>query len=120
MVEVIEIHYDQIQRYGWAPGSRDIHLLESAIARPMMSFGGEWLHKDIFEMGAAYAFHIAQNHPFMDGNKRTALATALILLDINGISILDPKGLLFETMLQVASGRMRKSQIADVLRKLPA
>ncbi len=74
LAEVIEIHVDQIKRYGGRQGIRDFGLLESALAQPEASFGGEWLHRDVYEMAAAYAYHICQNHPFIDGNKRTALA----------------------------------------------
>jgi death on curing protein len=119
LAEAVEIHNDQIRRYGGSPGSRDIRLLASAIAQPLMSFGGHWLHRDLYEMGAAYAFHIAQNHPFVDGNKRTALATALVFLEINSISITDPNGLLLDAMFQIVSGQMSKSELTNIFRKLP-
>src|SRR4030042_1212330 len=90
MSEVLTILQDQISRYGGKYGVRDITLLSSAIAMPESTFGGKYLHKDIYEQAAAYAFHICQNHPFLDGNKRTALASALVFLDINGIEIEDP------------------------------
>ena len=67
--EVIEIHRDQIERYGGHPGVRDMGLLQSAIAMPQASHGGKYLHADLFEMAAAYLFHIVQNHPFVDANK---------------------------------------------------
>jgi death-on-curing protein len=78
LAEAIEIHTDQIHRYGGQSGVRDLGLLESALAQPEASFAGEWLHGDIYEMAAAYAYHLCQNHPFVDGNKRTALTTALV------------------------------------------
>src|SRR5512143_1409321 len=87
LAEVIEIHADQITRYGGSHGIRDMDLLSSAVAMSSASFGGKFLHADIFEMAAAYAFHIAQNHPFIDGNKRAALASALVFLELNGVSI---------------------------------
>jgi death-on-curing protein len=68
LAEVIDIHTDQIERYGGSPGVRDMNLLSSAVAMPSASFGSDYLHADICEMAAAYAFHIAQNHPFIDGN----------------------------------------------------
>ena len=71
---VLRIHLSLIERYGGEPGVRDIGLLHSAIAMPQASFGGEFLHEDLFEKAAAYLFHIVQNHPFMDGNKRTGAA----------------------------------------------
>ncbi len=81
-------------------------------------FDGKLLHQDIFEMAAAYAFHICRNHPFVDGNKRTALACALVFLELNGISLLDPEGRLYPAMLDVASGTLDKNALADILRSL--
>ncbi len=75
--EVLELHDLQIQRYGGSSGVRDKGLLESAVAMPQASFGGKYMHEGLFQMAAAYAFHIAENQPFIDGNKRTALAAAL-------------------------------------------
>ena len=71
--EVREIHIDQIERYGGGPGIRDISLLQSAIAMPAAGFGEQYLHGDLFEMAAAYLFHLVQNHPFVDGNKNLAI-----------------------------------------------
>ncbi|MBI3252861.1 MAG: type II toxin-antitoxin system death-on-curing family toxin [Candidatus Omnitrophica bacterium] len=118
LAEVVEIHADQIERYGGEPGVRDIHLLESAVAQPQASFGGEWLHQDIYEMAAAYAFHICENHPFFDGNKRAALASALSFLEMNNISILDSKQRLLDDMLKMASGKIGKREFAEILKEL--
>ena len=119
LAEAIEIHADQIHRYGGQEGLRDLPLLESALAQPEASFAGEWLHTNQFEMAAAYAYHLCQNHPFIDGNKRTALAAALVFLELNGIAILDPRGRLKNAMIRIASGKMRKQDLAALLRKLP-
>ncbi len=116
--EVIIILQDQISRYGGQYGIRDIDLLSSALAMPESSFEGKYLHKDIYQQAAAYAFHICQNHPFIDGNKRTALATALVFLDINGIEIDDPNEELYEIMMKTANGKFRKDDIAVAFRKL--
>ena len=118
LAEVVEIHADQIRRYGGQAGMRDLGLLQSAVAQPEASFGGAWLHQDRFEMAAAYAYHICQNHPFFDGNKRAALAAALVFLELNGVSLSDPKSRLHRTMLQVAKGALTKSELAGVLREL--
>ncbi len=85
--EVIEIHHDQIERYGGHPGIRDIGLLQSVLAMPAAGFGGRFLHMDLFEMAAAYLFHIIQNHPFIDGNKRTGAVASLVFLSLNGVEI---------------------------------
>ena len=118
LAEIIDIHTDQIKRWGGEGGVRDIRLLESAIAQPEASFGGEWLHKDLFEMSSAYAFHICQNHPFIDGNKRAALASALIFLDINGAAIEDPKGKLQASMLALVDGKYGKMEFCKLLKNL--
>jgi len=118
LAEVIEIHSDQIKLYGGHAGIRDITLLSSAVAMPYASFSGDFLHSDIYEMAAAYAFHICQNHPFIDGNKRTALASAIVFLDMNGISISDPEDKLYDSMMNTASGKMTKEEFADILRIL--
>lgn len=118
LAEVIEIHSDQINRYCGSQGIRDMNLLSSAIAMPYSSFQGEFLHNNIYEMAATYAFHISKNHPFVDGNKRTALASALIFLELNGINISDPKGRLYEDMLGLTEGKLKKDEFAGILREL--
>ena len=119
LAEVLEIHRNQIDLYGGSPGVGDLHLLQSAIAQPEASFGGQWLHSDLFHMAAAYAFHISQDHPFLDGNKRTALAAALVFLELNEIPLLDPKQELLPAMLGIAQGKMKKDDLAELFRKLP-
>jgi len=119
LAEVLEIHADQIQRYGGEPGLRDMGLLESALSQPEASFGGEWLHNGLYEMAAAYAYHICQNHCSLDGNKRTALACALVFLGMNGVHLLDPDGNLKEAMLRVATGKMEKQALAQLFGHLP-
>jgi death-on-curing protein len=119
LAEVLEVHADQITRYGGRGGVRDLGLLESALAQPEGSFAGEWLHQDLYEMAAAYAYHLCQNHPFVDGNKRTALACALIFLELNGISVRDPRGSLKDMMRALASGKRDKPEFARKLRVLP-
>jgi death-on-curing protein len=116
LAEVVEIHADQIEQYGGADGIRDINLLSSAVAMPYASFSGSFLHNDIFEMAAAYAYHISQNYPFVDGNKRTALASALVFLELNGISLVDPKEKLYESIISLAAGKRNKAEFAEILR----
>ena len=118
LADVIRVHVDQIERYGGRAGVRDIGLLQSALAMPEASFDREWLHRDLYEMAAAYAYHICQDHPFVDGNKRTALASALVFLELNGTSLSDPEGRLYGAMIEVASGAMDKPALAAVFRWL--
>ncbi|MGA2770780.1 MAG: type II toxin-antitoxin system death-on-curing family toxin [Bryobacteraceae bacterium] len=81
--EVLEIHEQQILRYGGSAGLRDAAGLESAVATPQATFGGEVLHTSIPAMAAAYLFHLCQNHPFVDGNKRVGANAAIAFLLMN-------------------------------------
>jgi len=116
--EVLLILQDQIRRYGGPYGVRDLTLLSSALAMPSAAFDGNLLHKNVYDQASAYAFHICQNHPFLDGNKRVALASALVFLDFNGVEVQDPREELYTLMIGVAEGRKTKSDIADALRRL--
>jgi len=120
LAEVIEIHKNQIALYGGERGIRDYNLLSSAIYIPQSTFDGKYLHESLFDMAGAYLFHICQNHPFIDGNKRTALVCALVFLDFNGIDIDDPDGQLYKLVMKVASGKEIKNRISEVLQNLVA
>jgi death-on-curing protein len=85
-VEIVrEIHAEAIARFGGLDGVRETALLESAVAAPHASFGGQSPYKDLAEVAAAYLFYLCRNHPFIDGNKRTALAACIVFLRLNGI-----------------------------------
>jgi death-on-curing protein len=116
--EVLLILQDQIRRYGGLYGVRDLALLSSALAMPRATFEGKLLHEDVYDQAAAYAFHICQNHPFLDGNKRVALASALVFLDFNGVEVDDPAEELYRLMMEVAAGKKTKREIAEVFRRL--
>jgi len=116
--DILMIHADQVDLYGGEHGVRDMGLLESAVAQPQATFGGQFLHADIFEMAAAYLFHILQNHPFIDGNKRTGVLAVMIFLDLNGIQIDAPRGGLYALSLSVAAGKLGKAKIAEFFRNL--
>jgi death on curing protein len=116
--DVLLIHEEQLPRYGGSRGIRDRGLLESAVAMPRATAGGAFAHEDLFAMAAAYAFHIAQNQPFIDGNKRTGLLAALVFLDLNGIVLNDPAGKLYDAMIAVAERRLDKPGVAALLRDL--
>lgn len=107
-----------MERYGGADGIRDPALLESALAAPQASFGGQYLHGDVFAMAAACAFHIAQNQPFLDGNKRTGLVAALVFLDLNGVWLEDPECRLYDAMIAMAERRLDKDGLALLLQEL--
>lgn len=114
--EVIEIHRDMIDRYGGSAGIRDMGLLQSAVAIPQAGFGGEFLHADLFEMAAAYLFHIVQNHPFIDGNKRVGSMAAFTFLTLNGLTLAASETDFELVVLEVARGRLNKAAIAKFLR----
>lgn len=116
--EILLLHELQLQHYGGASGLRDQNLLESALHMPQASFGGEFVHHGVFEMAAAYAFHIAENQPFVDGNKRTALAAALVFLDLNSVEINDPDELLYGAMIDIANKKLTKTGVAELLAQL--
>ena len=115
--EVIEIHRDMIERYGGSGGVRDLGLLESAVAMPQAGMGDQYFHATLYEMAAAYLFHIVQNHPFVDGNKRVGATAAFVFLKLNGLTVSasEPE---FERMVrQVAEGGFGKDQIAAFFKK---
>jgi death-on-curing protein len=115
--EILQIHQDHITRDVGSPGVRDLGLLQSAVAMPMAQFGGEYLHRDLFEMAAAYLFHIVQNHPFVDANKRTGAATADIFLTLNGIDLCAEEKAFESIVLSVAEGKTDKSKLTQFLRE---
>src|SRR3989442_7138113 len=112
---VIAIHDDQIRLYGGAYGVRDIAALDASLHMPQAGFGGEFLHTTILEMAAAYGFHLCQNHPFLDGNKRTTGMVMFTFLQLNGLEPTATEIDYYQTMMAVASGHMSKEQLADWL-----
>jgi death-on-curing protein len=116
--DVLELHADQLDRYGGSAGLRDAGALESAVETPRATFDGEYLHSDLFRMAAAYAFHIAECQAFLDGNKRVGLNAALVFLLINGWLVQDSQGRLHSAMLAIAAGELDKDGLAELLRDL--
>ena len=116
LAEILAVHRDQVERYGGALGIRDLELLQSAAAMPAAGFGGQYLHADLFEMAAAYLFHIVRNHPFVDGNKRTGAVAALVFLETNGVELhADERS--FENIVRaVAEGNAGKAELAEFFR----
>ena len=115
--EVLAIHADQIARYGGRPGLRDLGLLESALAMPRTTFGRMYLHPSLPEMAAAYLFHLAGNHPFVDGNKRVGLTAAIAFLGLNGLWLEADPDELAELVLRTARGEARKAEVAEFIRE---
>jgi death-on-curing protein len=110
--EVLAFHERQIERYGGSPGVRDLGLLQSALALPAASFDGAWLHGSLEEMAAAYLFHLCQNHPFLDGNKRTAAMAMIVFLVINDLQPTFSVDELVDLTLSIAGGPCTKAEAA--------
>jgi death-on-curing protein len=115
--EVLLILEDQIRNYGGIYGVRDRNLLSSAIYMPESNFDGKYLHETVPAMAAAYTFHICQNHPFIDGNKRAALASSLVFLDINGYELNCKNETLYNEVMDVAKGEIKKEELIKFYEK---
>ncbi len=111
--DVCHLHDKIIHKYGGIMGIRDKHLLESACQQPQLFLFGEYVHSDIFHMAAAHSFHIIKNHPFVDGNKRTGILTALTFLERNGATVVTDFNSLFNVALDIAQSKLDKEQIAQ-------
>lgn len=116
LAHILQIHHSMIDHYGGSPGLRDAGLLQSALAMPATTYGGEYLHSNLFEQAAAYLYHLVLNHPFVDGNKRTGAAAALIFLAINDVNIQADEDGLVEITLSTIAGESNKQQIAEFFR----
>ncbi len=114
--QVQRLHQKSIQRFGGSEGIRDQALFESSVLHPQNVY--YYAHGDLFDIAAAYAYHIAQAQAFFDGNKRTAVAAALTFLEGNGVST-DFDGMpIYQAMIDVVEKRVDKLQIASLLRQL--
>lgn len=117
LAKLLLIHQDQITRYGGEAGMRDVNLLKSALAMPPAAFGGHHLHTDIYEMAAAYLYHVVQNQPFFDGNKRTGAVAAIVFLALNGHEFGAAPGMLHEFVMALARGERSKAEAALFIRE---
>jgi death-on-curing protein len=115
--EVIAIHTRQISVFGGLSGIKNYSLLESAVMQSQSTYDGVYLHKNIYEMAAAYLFHLAQNPSFHDGNKRVGLMSCDVFLMLNGYEITAKPDELTDFVLEVASGNVSKPDIARFLRR---
>lgn len=116
--DVLDLHLQQLARFGGASGLRDRGLLESAVAQPQMTADGEFIHPDVFAMAAAYLFHIVRNHAFVDGNKRTGLLACLVFLDLNDHPLEHDTDGLYRLTLGVADGSINRPEVAETLRAI--
>ncbi|HSI36720.1 MAG: type II toxin-antitoxin system death-on-curing family toxin [Phycisphaerae bacterium] len=115
--DVLAIHEDTVANEGGSAGLRDLGLLEAAVMTPRQQFGGVYLHDGLAAMAAAYLFHIASNHPFVDGNKRAAAMSAIVFLDANNVARLPDPDAMTDMTLRVASGIATKAQLIAWMRE---
>lgn len=116
-INVCDIQDYQIKHFGGDAGLRDKHLLKSAIGGIQLTFGGQYLYPDIYSQAAAYLYHICKNHPFVDGNKRAGAMTAVVFLELNQYHFNAPPDVFANLVIDVASGKMQKSEIAEFFKK---
>ncbi|MCW5315819.1 type II toxin-antitoxin system death-on-curing family toxin [Nostoc sp. KVJ3] len=113
--QVLGIHQDEINSFGGTSGVRDEGLLDSALAQPQATFGGELLHPTIHEQAAAYLYHLAMNHPFIDGNKRTAFAVMDTFITLNGYSLNLSQEQAYNLVIQVIQKEISKEELSAFL-----
>lgn len=115
--DVIALHAESIRRFGGSSGLRDAAMLESALAMPRATMFEQLLHPSLSEQAAAYLFHLVKNHPFVDGNKRTALAAALAFLGMNGHWVKSTSPDLAQLVLDVIEKGVTKAEVAVFFRE---
>jgi death-on-curing protein len=116
LAEVLYLHDESLARFGGSSGVREPGLVESALGSAQNAF---WYgHGNLFDIAAAYAFHIAESQAFVDGNKRTAAAAAISFLRLNGIRFPKDDGSVYKAMIEIAEKRLDKAGLAEVLRLL--
>jgi death-on-curing protein len=115
--ELRQIHQSEIEAHGGGRGVLDAGLLESAVAQPAAALGGQFAHADLAGMAAAYLFHLAKNHCFVDGNKRVAALSAVVFLALNGVDFDVPPGDFFYLVYGVAAGTADKAAAAAFVRR---
>ena len=115
---VREIHDEALKRFGGLEGIRDENLLASAVLAPQSSFGGKSPFADLIDIAAAYLFYICRNHPFLDGNKRTAMMAAIVFLRLNGIEPAPDSERWEKLMLDIAASKIDRQETTARLRRL--
>jgi death-on-curing protein len=115
--QVLDLHRRQLRLFGGAPGLRDRGALESAVARPQMTFGGEDLYPEIEDKAAALMHSLVMNHPFVDGNKRVGAHACVLLLMANGVEPTFSPAELTAITLATARGEVRAEALSIWLRQ---
>lgn len=116
LAEVLYLHDESLLRFGGTAGIRDPGLVESALGSAQTAF--LYGHGGLVEIAAAYAFHLAESQAFLDGNKRTAVASAIVFLGKNGVNFTEDDGSVYQAMIELAERRLDKAGLAVILRKL--
>ena len=118
-VEIVrEIHAEALRKFGGLDGVRDENLLASAVLTPQSSSGGKSPYVDLLDVAAAYLFYICGNHPFLDGNERTAMLAAIVFLRLNGIDTRPASAVWEQLVLEVAASKLDRDATTRRLRKL--
>lgn len=115
--QVFLIHDEQIELFGGDHGLRDLTMLESAVMRPQATFGGKDLYENIFEKAAVLCHSLILNHPFVDGNKRTGMASMIVFLEANGIRVSLSEKSVVEVAVKVATKKWGIEELSSWLRK---
>ena len=106
--DILEIHEDQLDKFGGSDGIRNRDGLESAVFQPQQTFGGNDLYPDVYIKAAVLAFGLAESQAFVDGNKRTALVAALTFLKVNGQQVPLAEERLYEAMIDIANHKLSR------------
>jgi death-on-curing protein len=106
--DVLKIHEIALERYGGQKGIREMNLLISAVYQPRHTFDGEFLYTSVSEMAAVYAYHLSENQPFIDGNKRTAFAASVVFLKLNGYVLQADNEAVYQLFIDLANKRIDK------------
>jgi death-on-curing protein len=115
--QILYLHDRILQQSGGLAGLLDENLLESAVYRPQVTFGGKELYADLFSKVAALGHSLIQNHPFADGNKRTGFAAMRLMLRLNGFDLQGSEKVKFEFVINIAKGKYTDQEIADWVQK---
>ena len=117
LVEVLELHRMIVERTGGASGLRDLGALQSALAQPRASYGGEALYPTVEERAAALGYSLVLNHPFVDGNKRVGHAAMAVFLALNGRALTSGIDEAERVMLDLAAGTLSREQLVEWVRR---
>lgn len=115
--DILNLHKLSIEKYGGSDGIRDFGLLESAIARPFQTFGGEDLYPSLFEKAAALGESLILNHPFVDGNKRTGTVAMIALLQEEQLHLVATQENLYNFVIAISIGKKKFEEIVEWLKE---